>query len=273
MKITKAKLKQIIKEELQVVLTNEEVEEMFGEEVRAEVEAMESKEITKEAIMEEIQSDPALLDAIGKLTDSIDGLDVSIDFLSSAFTGESGVSIGAAQRQLGRAYRPKARPMPEPVRESEQFRDQQKMDDAQSVAGQQMSFERWIATAYNNGAQIDDNSPNPYDAWMSGQTPEDYANALSEGLFGGEFGKKKETPTTRKPSKTDKKTPQDKLDRFYSAVNKKMEEKKLSKPEKKEKERVVKGMKKSKGDFKQRYGDDAESVMYATATKIAKDKK
>ena len=39
MKITKAKLKQIIKEELEVVLTNEEVEEMFGEEVRAQVEA------------------------------------------------------------------------------------------------------------------------------------------------------------------------------------------------------------------------------------------
>ena len=40
MKITKTKLKQIIKEELEVVLTNEEVEEMFGEEVRAQVEAM-----------------------------------------------------------------------------------------------------------------------------------------------------------------------------------------------------------------------------------------
>ena len=40
MKITKARLKQIIKEELQVILTNEEVEEMFGEEVRAQVEAM-----------------------------------------------------------------------------------------------------------------------------------------------------------------------------------------------------------------------------------------
>ena len=39
MKITRAKLKQIIKEELQVVLTNEEVEEMFGEDVRAQVEA------------------------------------------------------------------------------------------------------------------------------------------------------------------------------------------------------------------------------------------
>ena len=48
---------------------------------------------------------------------------------------------------------------------------------------------------------------------------------------------------------------------------------KLTEPEKKEKERVVKGMKKSKKDFKKRYGDDAESVMYATATKIAKDKK
>ena len=48
MKITKARLKQIIKEELQVVLTNEEVEEMFGEEVRAQVEAMEKEEIDEE---------------------------------------------------------------------------------------------------------------------------------------------------------------------------------------------------------------------------------
>mgnify|MGYP003658969133 CR=1 FL=1 len=50
-------------------------------------------------------------------------------------------------------------------------------------------------------------------------------------------------------------------------------EKELTKPEKKEKEKVVKGMKKNKKDFKKRYGDDAESVMYATATKIAKEKK
>jgi len=50
-------------------------------------------------------------------------------------------------------------------------------------------------------------------------------------------------------------------------------ERKLSEPEKKEKEKVVKGMKKSKKDFKRRYGDDAESVMYATATKLAKEKK
>ena len=50
-------------------------------------------------------------------------------------------------------------------------------------------------------------------------------------------------------------------------------ERKLSEPEKKEKEKVVKGMKKNKKDFKRRYGDDAESVMYATATKLAKEKK
>jgi hypothetical protein len=29
-------------------------------------------------------------------------------------------------------------------------------------------------------------------------------------------------------------------------------------------------MKKDKGDFKKRYGDDAKSVMYAIATKMAK---
>ena len=192
MKVTRAKLKQIIKEELQVVLTNEEVEEMFGEDVRAQVE------------------------------------------------------------------------------ESEQARDQRKMDAAQDVARQEISFEKWIAVVFQKGAQIDDNSPNPYDAWMSGQSPEEYAS-MQEGLFGGKFGNKQEIPAKNKPrERTD--AEKEKLDRFYQAVNKKMEEKKLSKPEKKEKERVVKGIKKSKKDFKQRYGDDAESVMYATATKIAKEK-
>ena len=52
-----------------------------------------------------------------------------------------------------------------------------------------------------------------------------------------------------------------------------LEEKKLSKKEKKNREKYVKGMKKSKGDFEERYGEDGESVMYATATKMAKKKK
>ncbi len=57
-----------------------------------------------------------------------------------------------------------------------------------------------------------------------------------------------------------------------------MYKKKVMKPQNKkdrlnEAEGKKKGMKKNKKDFKQRYGDDAESVMYATATKIAKEKK
>lgn len=48
-------------------------------------------------------------------------------------------------------------------------------------------------------------------------------------------------------------------------------ERPLSKDEKKDKEKYVKGMKKSKGDFEKRYGKDAKAVMYATATKMAKE--
>jgi Na+/phosphate symporter len=48
-------------------------------------------------------------------------------------------------------------------------------------------------------------------------------------------------------------------------------ERTLDTAEKGEKERLVKGMKKSASDFKKRYGERAKSVMYATATKMAKD--
>ena len=51
-----------------------------------------------------------------------------------------------------------------------------------------------------------------------------------------------------------------------------LEEKSLTEPEAKKKEEVVKSMKKGLAGFKERYGDRAKSVMYATATKIAKDK-
>ena len=53
-------------------------------------------------------------------------------------------------------------------------------------------------------------------------------------------------------------------------LSKKKTERSLTKGEEKKKEKFVKGMKKAKGDFKDRYGDDAEAVMYATATKMAK---
>jgi 5'(3')-deoxyribonucleotidase len=50
-----------------------------------------------------------------------------------------------------------------------------------------------------------------------------------------------------------------------------VEERTLTKGEEKKKEKNVKGMKKNKGDFKDRYGKDADAVMYATATKMAKE--
>ncbi|MFZ9354169.1 MAG: hypothetical protein ACO25L_05055 [Candidatus Nanopelagicales bacterium] len=51
-----------------------------------------------------------------------------------------------------------------------------------------------------------------------------------------------------------------------------IDERTLTEPEAKKKEEVVKSMKKKMPGFKERYGERAKSVMYATATKIAKEK-
>ncbi len=48
-------------------------------------------------------------------------------------------------------------------------------------------------------------------------------------------------------------------------------ERSLTKGEEDKKEDIVKGMKKSFKGFRDRYGDEAKSVMYATATKLAKE--
>ena len=50
-----------------------------------------------------------------------------------------------------------------------------------------------------------------------------------------------------------------------------LSERPLTKGEEDKKEDIVKGMKKDKKGFEDRYGDDAKSVMYATATKLAKE--
>jgi len=66
-----------------------------------------------------------------------------------------------------------------------------------------------------------------------------------------------------------------KFERTAKAIKQHMqepvEERELTKGEEKKKEKYVKGMKKNKKDFKDRYGDDAEAVMYATATNMAKE--
>jgi hypothetical protein len=64
------------------------------------------------------------------------------------------------------------------------------------------------------------------------------------------------------------------LDRAEKRLNKEeaeqMDERSLSTSEKATMEKNVKGMKKNLAGFKERYGKDAKSVMYATATKQAK---
>ena len=165
-----------------------------------------TKDSLKKIILEEMSADKALLDSLGELSTSIENLEVSIDFLAAIFTGESGVSIGAAQRQLGRAYSPKVQRMP-----------QRELDALRARVKQMIREELEVVLTNEEVGEI----------------------------FGDDVREELEA----------------------------IEERELSKSEKKEKEKVVKGMKKSKSDFKRRYGDDAESVMYATATKIAKEKK
>ena len=60
-------------------------------------------------------------------------------------------------------------------------------------------------------------------------------------------------------------------DYLLVSEEKKPESKKMTEPEKKEKERLVKGMKPKLADFEKRYPGRGKNVMYATATKMAMD--
>jgi len=76
------------------------------------------------------------------------------------------------------------------------------------------------------------------------------------------------------PSSDEEKSDKDRiaeLEKRVEALEAQLSERSLTKDEEKTKEKYVKGMKKNKSDFKDRYGDDAEAVMYATATKNAKN--
>ncbi len=77
----------------------------------------------KKLLLEELgDPDSALLKAIGDLTQKINDLDVSIDYLAGAVTGDSPASIGYAQSALGRFGRTgisKPRPLNDPQRMDE----------------------------------------------------------------------------------------------------------------------------------------------------------
>ena len=92
-----------------------------------------SKTKLRRLIKEELENNEALLDAIGKLTGKIQGLgqgiedlDISIDFLSAAFVGGDPKSIGGAQKSIGRAYMPRM-PAPERQAQAEPRREHKKI--------------------------------------------------------------------------------------------------------------------------------------------------
>jgi hypothetical protein len=59
------------------------------------------------------------------------------------------------------------------------------------------------------------------------------------------------------------------LEMIFEQIDAQLNERSMTEPEMKKREDIVKGMKKGLAGFKERYGKDAKSVMYATATKQA----
>lgn len=100
-------------------------------------------------------------------------------------------------------------------------------------------------------------------------------NCVDEAVYGG--GKKEPEDKRMVVTKADK-TGNTKAYQNYKAGNKSYKaadhlgERALDPTEKAEKERLVTGMKKSAAGFKERYGKRAKKVMYATATKQAKER-
>ena len=86
--------------------------------------------------------------------------------------------------------------------------------------------------------------------------------------------KAKAKPAAKPAAKKPKAKKKSNLDDLLTSIRNEeveLDERALDATETKEKERIVKGMKKNLAGFRARYGDRAKEVMYATATKNAKD--
>ena len=97
MKITKAQLKLIIKEELEVTLTNEEAGEMFGEEVQAQLEEQELNE--DDPAMLASMLDPETIEAIKLIAQA--SMKMGKELLAPAAL----TLIGATGARRGMGYR------------------------------------------------------------------------------------------------------------------------------------------------------------------------
>tara|TARA_Y100000592_G_scaffold15861_1_gene23355 strand:+ start:2085 stop:2675 length:591 start_codon:yes stop_codon:yes gene_type:complete len=65
-----------------------------------------TKSELKKLLIEEIESNPEMLKAINSLTNSIEDLDVSIDYLTSAVTGDDPFTTNLLQKGFGRLVGP-----------------------------------------------------------------------------------------------------------------------------------------------------------------------
>lgn len=68
-----------------------------------------TKKQLKEIIKEEIEQSDELIDTIRELIKSIETLDLSVDYMASALTGDDAIAIGGTQRSIGRAAKAKVR--------------------------------------------------------------------------------------------------------------------------------------------------------------------
>ena len=68
-----------------------------------------TKRKLKQIIKEEIESSDELISSIRQLIDSIETLDLSVDYMASALTGDDAIAIGGTQKSIGRAAKAKMR--------------------------------------------------------------------------------------------------------------------------------------------------------------------
>ena len=268
-----------------------------------------TKSQLKKLLIEEIQNDRELIAAIGALADSIEDLDVSIDYLTSAVTGDDPFTTNMLQKGFGRLAKPsgQSKELAEghggegsmAVRQLNNL--SQMVQELQAMVDESNEHEAWVESKitkahdyintvlnYLSGADPDFDSVNERVYQAGEQRPIDIIKGDLQELLtcymqeletmGHDadliaFGMKRMISDIQisggKGSQCDSVAVRPTVDPT-DVPYRRVAERELTDAEEDEKEDIVKGMKKNKKDFKKRYGKDAENVMYGAATNIAK---
>ena len=136
--------------------------------------------------------------------------------------------------------------------QAEQLIDAHEFDEANK-----MTFSEMLATYKEQGLSV-----------IAEEPTEAEFNAEIKDQMDSFLGKKKQPKVSAPATKGVKDMPEE-----VETKEEVIEERSLTEPEMKKKEEIVKSMKKKMPGFKERYGERAKSVMYATATKLAKEEK